>query len=332
MCRQVCSSVSWPIQMRPARTGWRGRARGLSVASFGLELTSVVRVNGIPQSTQNPYDETTTFYGATLRLSGLAASGLAVVNTVLPDLTVVSQPLEPGSFELWSGGAEAERKLLLHGVLRNMVIVGLQGGDTAGVQSTVIQLDRGAIFDSLVEVMAARQNIFWTDNPLWSNSSASWSALNLDSPGGLVVDSTGNIASFEGDLTGILRDEPALCAGAARAGRAGHPGFVHRGVIESRGASEAYPSSIHEPWCAEAHPTKEHQEGPLSLEWADVPIRRCGWCAEAHPTPIKAPRRMHIDRTERAAVGFIVEDCYVKDFTLAHRQRAEPARTHREVR
>jgi hypothetical protein len=128
----------------------------------------------------------------------LAASAPALVQNIATGIDVISQPIGTGTFALYTTDQSAGgRKLLLTGTIGSgatptaMVIMGLQGSETASVQSAAITYDRTTgILGPLL-----------TDD----KGSLSWSLLDVSSTGGLTKNTTtGFISAFDANMTGLF--------------------------------------------------------------------------------------------------------------------------------
>lgn len=164
----------------------------------GYLIQTPFNVPGVPGSSVNNAGNATTFYDVTLDLSGLAATpGAAATN--IAGVTIVSQPLGAGEFQLWSTDPEgpATPTLLLSGNVSTGVVVGLGGQQTGSVQSTSVTYTGGAIYDAMVA--AGFQA---------ANGSFSWSLLDISTQGGLQLGNNQNVAAFNANMTGLFSAVP----------------------------------------------------------------------------------------------------------------------------
>lgn len=151
-------------------------------------------LGGITNST----DKSTTFYDVTLHLTLLNGVPPANVNPIVPGITVLSQPIGRGTFELLStpdvvSGAQT---LLLSGTVTDMVIVGLQNQTTASVQSTTVTYTNGLILGQ------------WLKMGGQASGQLSLSLLDVNTPGGLQVGANTNLKAFDANMTGLLSAIP----------------------------------------------------------------------------------------------------------------------------
>lgn len=177
----------------------------------GLRLQTPLYIPGVPGSSHNAADQSTTFYDVTLTLSGWSAIGPASA-TVVGGITVLSQLVGPivgggpATFRLDSTPAGGGPVELLSGHIDSAIIVGIEGGDTASVQSTAVRYTSGVIYNQLVAL------------GLGTEGSLSWSLLDIDNfrmpPAG------GPLMAFQADMTGLYNviPEPGLCGLLALAG------------------------------------------------------------------------------------------------------------------
>ncbi len=185
-----------------------------SQSAPGLLIETPFVINGLPGSEVNPGGGATTFYDTTLRIiptasgatKGLMAAGPAQT-LVLGGKTHVFQPLGGGEFDIWTtdpnDGSDESQVLLMRGVVEDAVISGVQGKKSGGVLSVTVSYHGGAI------VEAARDALGTGDNAILTGE-LSLSLLNID-PALAVDQQTGNIESFDSDVTGqfIMTPEPA---------------------------------------------------------------------------------------------------------------------------
>ena len=115
---------------------------------------------------QNNADGTTTFFDATLVLTGLAPtpSGHATQSTPFPGFTLDYQPLTSGTFAIWSSSLSGPNApnpgtsevLLLSGTLTSsmsnaIATGGLDGTSSANAVSSVVNYTGGVIYTALVD-------------------------------------------------------------------------------------------------------------------------------------------------------------------------------------
>jgi PEP-CTERM motif len=96
----------------------------------GLQLVAPFIVPGVPGSVIDAGAITTTFYDTTMVLSGLTPLGPAVVTPIIPGLSLVTQPLNTGSFQLWD---TTNTVLLLSGNISSAAISGPLNNSTGAV-------------------------------------------------------------------------------------------------------------------------------------------------------------------------------------------------------
>lgn len=170
----------------------------------GLRLQTPLYITGVPGSSNNVVDQSTTFFDVTLTLNGWSAIGPANA-TVVGGITVLSQLVGPvigggpATFRFDSTPAGDGTVELLSGYIDSAIIVGIQGGDTASVQSTTVHYTSGIIYNHLVSLGLATEG------------SLSWSLLDISNfrmpPAG------GPLMAFQADMTGLYNviPEPGLC-------------------------------------------------------------------------------------------------------------------------
>lgn len=182
----------------------------LSVSSFSLQVDTPLTIASVPGAVIHA-DGSTSFYGASLSVSGWGAAGPADVNPIQPGITVLSQPLVLGAFEFWSTGSAADQRLLLRGQSMGAALVSVQGDTAASLQSMTVHIDRGAIYDALwAELIGSGAVVVSTPSEsglapgIWWSGPSSWSIVGIDAPGGLDIGTGGVIAPFAGDMNGLL--------------------------------------------------------------------------------------------------------------------------------
>jgi hypothetical protein len=112
----------------------------------GLQLDTPFVIPGVPGSTVNPASSSTTFFDASLTLTGFAASGAA-----LSAGGTLIQNLGPGGFSVSSTTGGGGPVLLLTGTISNSTIVGANGGNAgAFFTSTNVTYTGGLIFNALI--------------------------------------------------------------------------------------------------------------------------------------------------------------------------------------
>ncbi|MCX5685828.1 MAG: PEP-CTERM sorting domain-containing protein [Planctomycetota bacterium] len=166
----------------------------------GLNIQTPLNIVGIPGSTNNSTDGSTTFYDVTLQLTGLVASGAPVQTTIMPGMVWVSQPVGAGTFAFLStdpdGAGPLLPTVLLSGTIDDAVVGGLLGSPAGSIQSQHVTFTGGVISVGS------------------SSASLSWSLLDIG--GGLTVIPGGSFSttlqSFDANMTGQITPEPAtLC-------------------------------------------------------------------------------------------------------------------------
>jgi hypothetical protein len=194
--------IGWTGSQLVQRPGSVGNADGtlpaINQTPGGLNVQTPLYIVGVPGSTINSTDNSTTFYDVTLQLTGLAASGPPIQNLIPgTGMTVVYQPVGAGTFTLLSTDPDGPGALLptvlLTGTISDAVIVGLLGQSTGSIQSSNVTFTGGVI------------------NGGSSTASLSWSLLDVG--GGLTVVSGGGfgttLQSFDANMTGQITPEPA---------------------------------------------------------------------------------------------------------------------------
>jgi hypothetical protein len=194
-----------PISPQMDEIGWTGNAlaqRAGSVGSNdgtlppsnqtpgGLQIQTPFSITGVPGSTINALDGSTTFYDVTLQVTGMLFSGPAVTNVIFPGITLISQPVGSGAFSLTSTGPSFID--LLSGTVNDLVIVGLAGQNTGSIQSSTVTYTSGKIYDELVSHHGTL------------TGTLSWSLLDIGSSG-LKIGGGGlgtNLSPFDADQTG----------------------------------------------------------------------------------------------------------------------------------
>jgi len=174
---------------------------GLQIATR-LKVMMPDGVTNVPGSIHNA-DGSTTFYDVTLVMNGFIAAGPAVQFPITPTVTQLTQFTGPGEFALIStsqpDGNTPGSQLLLHGVLQNAMLFGVQNTTQAWVQSNSIIYDAGLIFEALKKAV-----------PGPYIGGLSWSANDIDTPagpgglGGLQAAPGGTILPFNANMTGLF--------------------------------------------------------------------------------------------------------------------------------
>jgi hypothetical protein len=167
----------------------------------GLNIQTPFHIVGVPGSTTNTSDNSTTFYDVTLQLTGLAASG-PPVKMPLPGVVWVFQNVDTGTFTFLSTDPGGGATTLLTGTINSASIVGKEGQASGWFESNDVDYTGGKIYDALIAAGG---------NP--DGASLSWSLIDIG--GGLRVVGAGSLAtlqSFDANMTGLLTPEPAtLC-------------------------------------------------------------------------------------------------------------------------
>lgn len=143
-----------------------------------------------PSVVHNLLAGTTTFKDVTMEITNMFAAGAANVTPIGP-VTLVTQPLTPGEFKLWSyKPANDPMVLLLSGTVQNAVISGLLGQNTGGVFSAAVTYDY--IAPSLIGDAAKAA--------LWApNGDLSWSLLDIKP---ILATVGGTLDNFKGNMVG----------------------------------------------------------------------------------------------------------------------------------
>jgi len=198
--------IGWAGDQLVQRPGSVGNADGTLMPATlqtpgGLNIQTPQYIPGIPGSTINTTDNSTTFYDVTLQLTGLFATGAPVKSPIpFTTMTVVYQPVGTGTFTLLStdpdGAGPGLPTVLLTGTIADAVIVGLLGQTTGSIQSSNVLFTGGVI------------------NGGSAPATLSWSLLDVG--GGLTVVSGGlfgtTLQTFDANMTGQITPEPAtLC-------------------------------------------------------------------------------------------------------------------------
>ena len=120
----------------------------------GLTVVSPFEIPGLPGGDVNLASGSTTFYNSTLlivptggNMFGLPAAG-SPVQTSLDGITLFSQVLGPGNFQVWTSDpitAPYQATLLLGGFVNNAVITGMVGTTTGSVISASLTYSSGVI-------------------------------------------------------------------------------------------------------------------------------------------------------------------------------------------
>jgi hypothetical protein len=193
--------IGWAAGQIVQRPGSVGNADGtlpaINQTPGGLNVQTPLHIVGVPGSTINTTDNSTTFYDVTLELSGLHGVGLPGQYSI-GGMTVVSQAVGTGTFTLLSTNPGGGATTLLTGTINSALIVGLLGQTTGSIQSSDVDYTGGKIYDALIAAGG---------NP--DGASLSWSLIDVG--GGLRV-VAGSLAAFDANMTGQLTPEPAtLC-------------------------------------------------------------------------------------------------------------------------
>lgn len=165
----------------------------------GLLLTSPFQVFGSPGSDVDSGSEGTTFFDATLLVTGVLAALGDAVATPLTDIgqTVLSQALGGGTIEIWStdplGGGE-DPILLLSATISSAAILGFEGSQTGSILSADLVYTGGLVLS---------QAGFLPDTA----GELSFSLLDIE-PALSIDSSTDQLAAFQTDATGLFSIVP----------------------------------------------------------------------------------------------------------------------------
>jgi len=197
--------VNWTGSQLTQGPGLVGNADGTLPPALqavpGLLIQTPFNIPGVPGGVASA-DGSTSFYDVTMTLSGMAASGPANVNVIMPGLTVLTQPIGLGTFTLWSTDPDGAGPLgmteLLTGSVNDMVILGLAGATSGSVQSSTVTYTSGAIYNKLVQYGGTL------------TGSLSWSLLDINGPLGVVGVNLGSFSANEtGQFSTPIIPEPA---------------------------------------------------------------------------------------------------------------------------
>jgi hypothetical protein len=193
--------IGWAGSQLVQRPGSVGNADGtlspVNQTPGGLNIQTPQYIVGVPGSTINSTDNSTTFYDVTLQLTGLVASGAPIQTTIMPGMVWVSQPVGLGTFTLLStdpdGAGPLLPTVLLTGTITDAVVGGLLGSYGGNIASKHVTFMGGVI------------------NGGSAPAELSWSLMDIG--GGLKVVSSGvfgtTLQSFDANMVGILTPEPA---------------------------------------------------------------------------------------------------------------------------
>jgi len=210
----IQKEVRWTGAALFADVGSVGNADGLlpidNQTPGGLRLQTPLNIVGVPGSAHNTSDQSTTFFDATLTLTGWNALGPAS-STVVGGITILSQLLGPAqgglaTFKFESTDPGNGKVEILSGYIENAIIVGIQNSDTASIQSTTVHYTGGVMYGYLQQL------------GLGTNGSLSWSLLDIDNFS--LPAAGGPLMSFTADMTGLFNviPEPGACGLLAIAG------------------------------------------------------------------------------------------------------------------
>jgi hypothetical protein len=176
------------------------------VAMASVNGTPAVHYGGVVNTGVG--GDSTSFYDVTLELSNVTASGPAQSTLVIPAFNVflLSQAFTTGTFTLWSTPKDGiinvgnpddhtNEVKLLEGTVTNLVLVGIQGGDSASIQGTSITYTGGAILSAW-----KLANGYGVSDPV--TGSLSWSLLSMTPAVG--IDGGGVLRQFQADMTGLF--------------------------------------------------------------------------------------------------------------------------------
>ncbi|MFI5377844.1 MAG: PEP-CTERM sorting domain-containing protein [Tepidisphaerales bacterium] len=204
----VLENTAAPRQLDAAPTATGSQGLGNQTGPGGLSLQLTVPIAMIAGYTVDHYGGQVTggntgFYDTTLILNGLKTSGNAQETVLIPAVgapgdpgyipafATVSQLFTSGSFTLYStyrdNNPTLDQQPLLTGTINNMVLVGIEGQDSASIQSTDVTYTGGV---ALAPWVAAGGS---------THGSLSWSLLSV-SP--VVEMSGGVLQQFESTQVG----------------------------------------------------------------------------------------------------------------------------------